>query len=635
MIVPGFERRLVAATAVLIGGLCRAPEAAAHAPPAATDVQWFGDRAIVRTNRGLILQDAGETPFRIVCNDAFRTSLAEVPPLTTTSDGRILVGTFKEGLLLSSPDRCNYAPVAGALAGINAVAVATNADVTRALVLPPDGSPGALFESRDDAHSFAQVATFTDPPNALRLAPSDANRLYVSTLGANANETFPRLLRSADAGHTFEELAVELDVSELRAYVLAVDPLDSEVLFVRTQSRDGLTPERLLRSDDGGQSFHAVLEATGPLSIAVAADGVVWAGGAEQLYRSSDGGRTFSELTGLDLSRVTCLVTRGESLYVCGFHAGEFGVVVSPDRGSSLRWFLRFQEVQARLDCAAESDERRLCQAAFDDWSQEQPPLSAAGGSSGAEVTRRGETAAGCGVASTGQRPGPLPLWFLLPSAVALARVRRGRRRAAVAGGTVAIAAALVLVACGSEDSDGAASTANPGAGSSAAGSPSAGSSAVDGAPAAGAGTAGASTAGAGTAGARAADDCAAASDPGGSFEENCLACAATSCERCLCTDCSEPVQACASTSGCPQIAACIRASGCVGIACYCGTFDAVACGAGQANGPCKATILAAPGSSVPSLLNPSAGPASDAAVAIAACTQPGQSCAQACPTGG
>jgi hypothetical protein len=43
---------------------------------------------------------------------------------------------------------------------------------------------------------------------------------------------------------------------------------------------------------------------------------------------------------------------------------------------------------------------------------------------------------------------------------------------------------------------------------------------------------------------------------------------------------------------------------------------------------------LAAPGSRVPTVLNPSAGPASDAAAAISGCMQPGKSCAAACPSG-
>jgi hypothetical protein len=145
-------------------------------------------------------------------------------------------------------------------------------------------------------------------------------------------------------------------------------------------------------------------------------------------------------------------------------------------------------------------------------------------------------------------------------------------------------------------------------------------------------GRAGGGSGGAGTAGAAVACE---SEDPALTFEENCLACAATDCERCLCTDCLEPLQACAETSGCPEIVQCIQASQCTGVDCYCGTFDAFACAAGQSDGPCKSVILAAPGSREPSLIDQSAGPASDAAVAISDCTQPGASCGASCPAAG
>ncbi|HYJ07902.1 MAG TPA: hypothetical protein VEX18_02810 [Polyangiaceae bacterium] len=211
------------------------------------------------------------------------------------------------------------------------------------------------------------------------------------------------------------------------------------------------------------------------------------------------------------------------------------------------------------------------------------------------------------------------------------------------------LAAGLIL-ACGSNEPS--EPPANPGGGSDATSGAGAGSGGAmagfgtGGAPASGglggggltstAGTTGSSGRGGGGSGGTAGAAVACESeDPALTFEENCLACAETDCERCLCTECVEQLQACAETSGCPEILACIQASQCTGVDCYCGTFDAVACAGGQSNGPCKSAILAAPGSREPSLLDRSAGPASDAAVAISDCAQPGASCAESCPAGG
>lgn len=116
------------------------------------------------------------------------------------------------------------------------------------------------------------------------------------------------------------------------------------------------------------------------------------------------------------------------------------------------------------------------------------------------------------------------------------------------------------------------------------------------------------------------------------SLEAACSSPTTEPCAVCLCTSCREPLRKCDQTSGCGAITQCVFDSGCAGIACYCGTIDALRCATGQADGPCKDTILSAPGGKVPTLVDPSAGPAMDAALEIAACTQaPNGACAVAC----
>jgi hypothetical protein len=101
-------------------------------------------------------------------------------------------------------------------------------------------------------------------------------------------------------------------------------------------------------------------------------------------------------------------------------------------------------------------------------------------------------------------------------------------------------------------------------------------------------------------------------------------------CGDCLCVECEEALGACTSTPGCLEILACARNSGCTGFACYCGAVDLLQCATTDlANGPCLAVMLAAPGSHAPSLLDPNAGPASEAALDLATCSA--QSCAVAC----
>lgn len=131
------------------------------------------------------------------------------------------------------------------------------------------------------------------------------------------------------------------------------------------------------------------------------------------------------------------------------------------------------------------------------------------------------------------------------------------------------------------------------------------------------------------------ASDEAGSAEASSSFEQACVTGAATACEECLCTECTSQLEKCDATSGCAEITACIRDARCTGVDCYCGHFDAWTCLGGQSDGPCKATILAAPGGRAPTLSAPSAGPASDAALAIGDCGQPGKACAAACSNPG
>ena len=104
-------------------------------------------------------------------------------------------------------------------------------------------------------------------------------------------------------------------------------------------------------------------------------------------------------------------------------------------------------------------------------------------------------------------------------------------------------------------------------------------------------------------------------------YARNCVECAGDdTCLQCVCTHCTSEVRRCSDTPGCFDISACVQNSGCTGIDCYCGQSDAVTCALGQAAGPCRDAMVRAPSGRIPTIANPSAGPASDAAVAISTC---------------
>ena len=424
---------------IIIACSCVVRTAAAHAPPRANGIQWITgttrDRALVRTNRGLVIEGAAGGTFGIVCNEAFETSLVEVPPVVIEPDGRLLLGTYLGGLVRSSADRCSFESVAGAFEGLYPIDLKANAaGIVYAAALPFDGSSAELLESTDQGRSGKSLTLMPGAPTALEIAPSDSSQLYVSVTTTEGNLSFGRLLTSSDAGHSFDEHAIELDASELRVFVVAVAPKQPRLLFVRTQSRDGITPERLLRSEDGGETFESVLSVPGPISAVVQAEGTVWAGAADGLYRSDDDGRSFGRIEGSDVTLVTCLATRNDAVYACGYSAGEFGVLVSAKGDDAFEWFLRFPQVAARLDCPTDSDEGARCADAFADWRQEQglgSPVTGGAGAAGIPPSSSASPAgSGCQFVLSAK---PLPSLALPGAVLGLAAMRRFRRRRATA----------------------------------------------------------------------------------------------------------------------------------------------------------------------------------------------------------
>lgn len=422
--------------ALLLG----ARDASAHAPPQATGVFSSGadaDRRVwVRTNRGVVLKAAHDDVWRLLCSAAYGASLSEVPPVIPVAEG-LLVASYDSGILRISPDGCGAQSLDAPLGDRHVVDLAAAPDGSRywALLAPSPSQSGALLESVDAGASWTSRAELSPFATALRVAPSDAKRLYVSALeSAEDGSLNHELLVSSDGGVTFSSHAVPLLDSEVRAFVIGVDPLDAERVFLRTLAGDPEAAERLLLSENGGESFSEVSSAVGPLAFAVD-EQAAWLGGKVGLWRSDDRGKSFEAVAGAP-TYVGCLATDGTSLLVCGYQDAEFGVFRLGSTAAGFDSELRFGEVTSQVACGQASAIVALCQADFDDWLAEQAPGSetgaagapsspGAGGGSDAEPGSSGARARpGCSIGGPYERSGAGALALL-----AVLRLCRGRRR--------------------------------------------------------------------------------------------------------------------------------------------------------------------------------------------------------------
>lgn len=357
--------------------------AAAHAPPQVTGI-FAGQaddgvsRQWLRTNRGVILKNADSEPLRLLCNDAYKASLSEVPPMIAAPDG-LIVGSYTGGLLRLTPDGCDAQPVDAPLGDRHLADLATTADAAHylALVAPSQTQAGAVLISSDAGHSWSAAADVAAFGTAMLSAPSDPNRIYISAVAETADGSpSNQLLVSSDGAKTFTSRKLALKDSEVRAYALAIDPLDADRLFMRPLADDPEMPERLLLSEDAGETFAEVYSAVGPLVFTID-EQTAWLGGKAGVYRSDDRGKTFEAVPEAP-GYVGCLRPDADGLLVCGHQGNEFGIFRAASAQGPFSPYVRFGDVTHQVACGDRV--LGLCQANFDDWMREFAPVGGGGG---------------------------------------------------------------------------------------------------------------------------------------------------------------------------------------------------------------------------------------------------------------
>ena len=203
--------------------------------------------------------------------------------------------------------------------------------VARAVGIPDDPSTyyaataqGGVWKSEDGGRSWDPI--FDSEPVAsigsIAVAPSDVNVVYVGTGEANIRGNViagQGIFRSTDAGKTWKQ--VWKQTGQIGA--VAIDPSDSDIAYAAVLGHAfGPNPERgVYRTRDGGETWERVLykdENTGASDVAIdptnsrilfaglwQARRYPWdlesGGPGSGLYRSTDGGDTWKQLTGKGL----------------------------------------------------------------------------------------------------------------------------------------------------------------------------------------------------------------------------------------------------------------------------------------------------------------------------------------------
>jgi hypothetical protein len=350
----------------------------------------------------VILQGAPEDRPRLLCNDAYSASLSEVAPMIAGTDG-LVVASYTAGILRIAADGCTVEPAEAPLAerAVVDLAAADDGSVYWALVAPSLEQRGSVLRSVDAGRTWEEAGGIDGFGSALRAAPSDPQRVYVTAqFESDSGEAPHQLLVSTDGAVEFSSKVVTLLESEVRAFVLAVDPLDADRMLLRILPGDSSMPERLLLSEDQGESFSEVFSALGPLVVAFDAEDV-WAGGKDGLFHSQDRGRSFRSVSGAP-THIGCLSPAAGSLAVCGHQSLEFGVFARAANESEFQTELRFADVRSQVACDPDAMVSLQCEANFQDWLAEQASPTESGGSGNEGPSRRANEQSSCSLRVTG-----------------------------------------------------------------------------------------------------------------------------------------------------------------------------------------------------------------------------------------
>ncbi len=323
------------------------------------------NRMIAETTFGALLSTDGGATWHWTC-EANVGYVGVFDPVYAFTPHGTIVATTPSGLGISRNDGCDFVPAPAPIGSqwIGDVTVGPDGAIWAATAT--GGMANDVYVSRDDGVTFQS----TNLPFAagwwksVRVAKTDARRVYVTGYQLVGPTPSPLLYRSDDGGATWTGLPFDF-MGQSQLKILAVSPTDEDVVFARI---DTATDDFLLRSENGGQSWTQVATFADNISaFVVRADGLrVIAGSVnagEQI--SNDGGVTFTPVVAPrpNPPKMACLHERSDGLlFACAanWNPDNMAVAESTD-GTSWSKRLRFVEIQNELACPAGSRHADVC----------------------------------------------------------------------------------------------------------------------------------------------------------------------------------------------------------------------------------------------------------------------------------
>ncbi len=335
----------------------------------------------LRTTFGLQISHDDGCTFNWVCEDDVGYGGNFDPRYQIAADGSIFANTLN-GLRVSRDGGCSFTTTGPGIY-VQALDLASNGEVWIGTV--QTGATNDVLRSVDNGMTFQSVGLASPVAfyTSLRVAPSDPKRVYVTSnqyagMASDAGQTPPEMhfLRSDNSGGmwTTEPLSGVVGAATPELLVAAVDPNNPDVLFIVSIGANQGIGDRLYRSDDGGATFTDVLETTSMIRDVVVVDAThvivqtaivseaTMSESGGPAYLSTNGGMAFTPMS--NVPQLDCLgLAPDGSLIGCGANWGPdfMAVAKSTDIGGTWSKVWRFVNMAGPLTCSTGTAEQDTC----------------------------------------------------------------------------------------------------------------------------------------------------------------------------------------------------------------------------------------------------------------------------------
>jgi hypothetical protein len=327
----------------------------------------------VATTFGLTISNDGGCTFHWLCEQNIGYGGTWDPTYGVTPDGTIFATTF-EGLRISRDGGCTFTTAsATANLWIDALTIGPTGEIW--IGTAETAGMNDVYASTDNGVTFTSrgMASAEKWWKSVAIAPSNPKRVYITGYQVAGTPT-AYFYRSDNGGTdwTPSPLANVMYAGTPVLRVRAVDPANPDVVYMSSEASNPPSGDRLYRSTDGGTTWTEVLAASAAIHDVLVRDAQTvfvatqirtttsLVGGPT--YKSVDGGVTFTQLTGVP--EMACITQDANGdLLGCGANwEPDFAAVArSGDGGATWAKQWRFIEMADALKCPAGTEQHDTC----------------------------------------------------------------------------------------------------------------------------------------------------------------------------------------------------------------------------------------------------------------------------------